>query len=789
MLSHKTTEAPSQVTSGGPDHSEEVIPDIDEPPDSQQPKCFWSSLGLRLPCNGYQKAKPALCDRRESMLTRQLQSETEHTEEEDAPPKLPSRGLSMISNWSNTSAPSTADLTSDDGKSMVSPAISPPLPPVSMRRSLSIQEKPLAQEPKIVGHDDATNQGKVAGSEQSIEAALGRRRCITFGAGPKEKPKPTSSPQTKETPAPSSPQPKRRCALKFVCPSRTTENKHAVDLKPKRPVSPPPPERRSAQKVSTKLHRDSDSTVTHVSPRSLRKPVNISPSTVVPIRRRFSNDSDDDEGAEATRFHEFGSIKDQLDDWTQQSGCHRSRLTVRDTLSKENHIRELTGEAEDEALEDEDDEAELDDEDAGSGVGEGDLDDEDDDEDDEESDEGFRSDDEQGFANSDSEDEASDDDWWRPGGHSTAATSAEHLEHFAARPLVERRVSDASTASGSSGHLSPHTSVTRPVDMPRNPRSRKAAHLAKPDASDLPDSTDFVCGTLDEDRPLEQAFINSIKKKQALRHKSVPQDIDPTFPTSDPELSDEDEEDDGDDDDADVVPMQPTESERDGLLHGEMEHLHGAPVKRKSDAHPHRKISHRSPPPPAARCKSPAPPRRPLQKSKSPPPSRRVSRSPAPAGLFGHSPHRLRFATPPMVSVNSPPNSRISSIAVMGRNVANHGLAHRPAPTKTESLPKNGVFPSGKMAPMGSDDDDDDDDGSETANNDLPKRRAIDIVKGLEKKRARRKEKLYQKHCQNAAKRGEKVHRVKPGKGCERMREVGLELQRYHGKATHILSL
>jgi len=84
-------------------------------------------------------------------------------------------------------------------------------------------------------------------------------------------------------------------------------------------------------------------------------------------------------------------------------------------------------------------------------------------------------------------------------------------------------------------------------------------------------------------------------------------------------------------------------------------------------------------------------------------------------------------------------------------------------------------------------------DGSGTAagtgNTDIPKRGAIDIVKGLEKKRQRRKEKMWQKMCAKNAAKGEKAYKVKPGKGAERMREVGLELQRYHGKGEHILSV
>lgn len=65
-------------------------------------------------------------------------------------------------------------------------------------------------------------------------------------------------------------------------------------------------------------------------------------------------------------------------------------------------------------------------------------------------------------------------------------------------------------------------------------------------------------------------------------------------------------------------------------------------------------------------------------------------------------------------------------------------------------------------------------------------RGAIDIVKGLEKKRQRRREKLYQKHCNKAGK--DRERRPKPGKGAERMREVGLEVAAYKGKTEHMLS-
>ena len=134
--------------------------------------------------------------------------------------------------------------------------------------------------------------------------------------------------------------------------------------------------------------------------------------------------------------------------------------------------------------------------------------------------------------------------------------------------------------------------------------------------------------------------------------------------------------------------------------------------------------------------------------------------------------------------MTSPPNSPTDR-AIPTK--APHVLAGRPnLLTHTSSLPKGGSVKISKLASIASDDDESTDVGRNTT---VPKRGAIDIVKGLERKRQRRKEKLFQKMCAKAAAKAEKSHRVKPGKGCERMREVGLGLQQWHGKAEHILSL
>merc|ERR1711964_317946 len=74
-------------------------------------------------------------------------------------------------------------------------------------------------------------------------------------------------------------------------------------------------------------------------------------------------------------------------------------------------------------------------------------------------------------------------------------------------------------------------------------RLRRRPIKVRPGTPELPDSTDFVCGTLDEDRPLEAAYISCRELRKREKHIPIPQDIDPSFPTTDPE-EEEDEVDD-----------------------------------------------------------------------------------------------------------------------------------------------------------------------------------------------------------------------------------------------------
>lgn len=72
-------------------------------------------------------------------------------------------------------------------------------------------------------------------------------------------------------------------------------------------------------------------------------------------------------------------------------------------------------------------------------------------------------------------------------------------------------------------------------------------------------------------------------------------------------------------------------------------------------------------------------------------------------------------------------------------------------------------------------------------------RGAIDIVKGLEQKRQRRKEKFYQKYCNRARKNQAQAQaqgkRPVPGQGAQRMRELGLTMAGKIGPGKYVLSV
>ncbi|KAF1841471.1 uncharacterized protein K460DRAFT_293740 [Cucurbitaria berberidis CBS 394.84] len=727
---------------------EEAVADVDEPPEpSRTPRPAPLQLH-QSPTTSFTKFPPVL-DRKESLLTNALKWNSNTSSPVDEhPDKTPLRGLSCISTWSNASG-TTAELTSDGG--FTSPGTrtstpSPPLPSATFHRNMPMFSKKTFELPvSVVSHDDdmVSPLQKTAtpmNDEQNVEAVLGRKRRIMFACGQKEEKKP-AEPPAKPTPAPADEPPKRACTIKFACPTKISTEAISKTTKPRaRVLSPAPLARRipSSPKPSLRAHRDSDSTVCNKSPVSVRK------VPMVDRTRRLSVNSDLAR-CEKYRFHEFASSEEEVEEWTQEVTCHRNRLTVQDTLKVENTLRQMGEEAEEEALEEEnegDDAAEM-----------GDDDDDDDDDDLDEdgnasdgysdvTDEGFQTDDEDGFAVSDDESDAgSDYNWWAPGA-STAATSVEHLEHL--RLKTHRTVSESSIGSLESRE------GLKISDKPHYKRTKSRPVNIRVPSPELPDSTDFVCGTLDEDRPAEEAYMSTLKRRREAKQKKTPQDIDPTFPASDPELPDDEE---------DEVSEVEEPSESDFMLHGRMDPVDGDLRGRRKDA-PKKRSPAQSP-----------------RRLRSPPPAKRtVHRSPPPRKLFGNSPKRLHSPPPPM-RLRPPPPTRHNTVNPRTTRQRSEmairfggGIAGRRALTVSASVPRT---PINMMNPFELEEED-------MGPDEMPVRRAIAIQVGLEKKRQRRKDQLYRKQHR----KGAKEKRPAPGKGAERMREMGLAAHAHKGKTT-----
>lgn len=755
---------------------EEIVAEVDEPPDKQLSPSAGTPMPNLLERNrgsDYFKSTPPRFDRRESLLTRALITDSELSPHDDQPePIRPTRPMSTSSNQSNVSTISTVELTSDGG--ITSPdrtdTPSPPLPQTAFAGLDLLGPKVTFNDQTAIGNDGKEqtlpSANLRASQEKAVEAGLGRKRCISFACGRNTQPTPAAIETSSATadshasvisPTPAAP-PKRACMLKFVCPTRASKQQESntKDAHTSRLRSPPPanekllfplPERQS------RLHRDSDSTIREVSPKSVPQ----SPSAVRSRKPQSLNHADL-RHSEATRFHEFASSVEEVDEWIHESTVHRHKMTIGDTLKKENAIRRLGEEAEEEALQDEEDEDDDDDE------NEEDAMDDDDDDEDNHSDLGNETDNEAGFADSDDDsDTRSDYQFWTPGG-TTAATSNDHIEHI--RPTVPRVASDSSLESTT------RKDQLNPIERSTPSKSRRATRRPKvrPGTPDLPDSTDFVCGTLDEDRPLEQAYVSCLMERKRSKHTLVPQDIDPSFPTSD--LEDDDEDDDA------------HHSEDNLWIKGQLDDLEDGALQGRGRHHvsPHRKSPLHSP----RRLRSPAAVRRGT-----------VHRSPPPRRLLGHSPRRVR-SPPPARGYKSPPPSRRTSLAGSPDNCVQGidftPLSRRPNLTHTKSLPRHSNrFTQCFEAHLSGLDEDESVENFSDKSNRFHDRGAIDIVKGLENKRQRRREKQLHKQCRNNGK--EKWRKPQPGKGAERMRELGLEMagkgRRLHGqaKAQYMLSI
>lgn len=600
-------------------------------------------------------------------------------------------------------------------------------------------------------------------AEHAVEVGLGRRRCITFACGRQA----ASISNKVTTPIETSGDVsnpvltlKRPRLLRFACPMKPPPGAVGI-IEPdeinsdplQTPISSAYQHSVSNSYSSRRRHRgpaaDNESSAktnesVHLqSTQNGRKPP-------VPKRTKL-------ELSEATRFHEFAGRFDVDDEWINQPIAPRQKITVNDTLRKENNIRRLAEEAEEESLEEDGDH------DAESLDNLGKFDDVDDfASDDEASNGGNESDNEEGFADSDDDsDQGSQYEFWTPG-VTTAATSLDYMEHI--RPISQRFASDSSLDSLIKSHEKAAGYKFGNKRSRDSQRARKSPKM-RPGTPDLPDSTDFVCGTLDEDRPLEAAYLSCLEERRRSRRKIIPQDIDPSFPTSEPEADEEVDD--------------------NGLLSDEHTSVLGHPdnsdevlSNRKSKDVP-RKIG-RSPMPSPKRGRSPAPRRGILH------------RSPPPRKLFGLSPGDLRSTSDFHQKLHSPTSTRRTSFCKSPwYQFQGFAVAQRPHPTHTTSLPRT-PNPFWRQHREGRDYDGD---APATATSpvkaDLHSRGPIEIVRGLENRRQRRREKLWRHHCRYAGK--EKERRCQPGKGAERMRELGVEmankLREYGHKGDLILSV
>ncbi|KAL4785320.1 hypothetical protein BJX76DRAFT_324791 [Aspergillus varians] len=676
------------------DETNDVPEDMDEHPDHR----YLDTSAAMDDGVVYVKSPTNTTDRKESLLTRALKS-SPILSPTDQRTSSHEQTFYRHNSYGNISGVSTADLTSDGG--LTSPSVShtssPPLPSQMTSRP-----------------PPATNSGMGSGAgngESAIEANLGRKRCISFACGRKAEDQKPQAPMTRTKPPakakePTPTEPKRKTTLTFVCPARGPEPRRdrsptrGCSLRTRPRGSPAPFARKtSLEKKSSPLIIPQEQ---KPAPQELKAP---EPQRGVPTKGlgKF-------EDTEATRFHEFGSSFEEDAEWVNRAADYKEKITLNDCMRKENAIRKLAEEAEEEALDEEDDDVDLPDDSST-------LHDFSSDEDD-----GNESDNEAGFADSDESDGESEYGFWAPA-TTTAATSPLEPPRFA----FSRRDSAMSFDSMNEDHPRRNwppalagMSTRRPIKIPR----------MRPGTPDLPDSTDFVCGTLDEDRPLEAAYKSCLEQRRLSKQVVIPQDIDPSFPTSD--IEDDDGEDEG--------------VEGSVLLDEGPRGRLGAEQSRKVSPHPSPKRLV-SPPP---RRHGKASPKR----LRSPPP-----------------PIKLRQSRMDESSANGPPAfSR-------GMNISE--LVQRPAMIRTKSLPRtpnpffttmddsyrwSGILPIQESCERES-----------SRTRETYTRGPVDIVEGLEKKRQKRKEKFWRQHCRKAAKE-QMERRPVPGKGAERMKELGLEV-------------
>ncbi|KAJ8116192.1 hypothetical protein ONZ43_g4495 [Nemania bipapillata] len=539
---------------------DEIAADLDEPPDFE--------YDLNSAPGQFKRAVvPKIVDHTESLLTKALHESSE--DNVNVPHRLvPTRRRSFNS---NVSLASTADLTSDTG--LTSPArTNTPSPPaislVELNRGLFDAGRGIVNTggagKQLTSIQSSLTPTQACGEKRDTAVELlQKKRCISFACGPKpEAKRPESRLQFAGSPSTTEEKPPRKTCIKFACPAKPVSlvelpqhKQQDTDLS----LVETPKKYRTASPVSRKPRSPSASRGRRQ--RSLTPhPVNQSPVTIRPSKYLTANAND--LNAESSRFHEFASDEPVQEDWIRQHlPSSYARLTINDTLRKENEIRRLGKEAEEEALEEEEYEEEANVENEEDVDLTNDFDDDDDDEDEDAEDEafdsqsdygsddvasdGYNTDNEIGFADSEDEDDG-ELQLWTPSPGLALRLSNEIP--------TNRRPSSVSGKSDSS--FSDGAKASRKI------RERSRRIKFRPGTPELPDSTDFVCGTLDEDRVLENAYISCMAVRRREKLHLIPQDIDPSFPTSEPE-------------DDEIEPRRRGHDSDEQLwLHGELEDIH-----------------------------------------------------------------------------------------------------------------------------------------------------------------------------------------------------------------------
>ena len=744
---------------------EDAGAEADEPPDLVAP----------LPC-AFQRTSIKKPAEKSSLLTKAIKADNEDEEEDDDhhhdAPVLSAYGRRR-SMASNGSLASTADLTSDTG--LTSPSRtntpSPPIPETSILRiSAEHFHKKLQVRPP-------TSNAQVQKPEIIAPAADAppKKRCISFACTTASTYKPPVTPllapPVRPTPVAktnSALEAPRRPCIKFACPARPASTQNTPPLSRTSTVDSVPvlPSVKINAPSSPRKSGLSNSLRATPSPRSSpRKNQRFTIPAPASARPKFLRANSNELVRDSSQFHEFASNENREDDWIRQDKkAAKCKLTIDDVMVKENNIRRLAKEAEEEAeLEDEEAEAEIDqdDDDAEEAddddADEDDADDDDDDDDEEEEEDdvdtfeeaveeaedddecggsdGYRSDEETGFAESDEEEDEVHDLW-----------SASDADPYSIVNASVRRASEGQD------HFSDCSTAGNSIRSTRRIKQKRVKAIPAPE---LPDSTDFVCGTFDEDRPLEAAYMSCIEARKREKLHIIPQDIDPSFP-ADP-LEEEDEDD----------YEKPDESDEHVWLHGEMEDLHHEQEtrsRRKTKGHVSPRRYH-SPPPAKGNKGRVSPTLRPVR---------------------ARSPGRLLGGRTPPSRTRSPPSQVVSPAMSPGHQHRTAGVAFDM--TQTKSLPKPpGMFHQlrhgrrGSRMPVST--------PMPMLSADIHVRCAIDIVKGLEQKRKRRREKFFHKYCDRARKGQIPERKPIPGIGAEKMKEVGLLMAGKKDQGNFVMSV